>query len=660
MVRRQLFDPGRQGNIQRAMAGGASDDELRRIADAARAPQTPAGYDQTMAQAAELAHQNIRHRDAMAMQQQELGLRQQQILGDQQLRRAQGNLDHQRAAANHRLQQRSLAMQERQGNARIALAAEAEGKRMSDSDRMQAQWEMASADVMSNDIRDLLKAARGIEYTPEGRMVYSQLAAVGRDLMSQKGRMRPAQYLEMAGQFMRAFEEADLGSFQVQPKGVKEVLAERFQDMGNGMGAFLQPDGSLKVLQIDADEFLKAGSEDATKIATPQEMAMKLWGGPKNVGAYNKAYTEAQTRLQEQWMRSHPDAVDPPSFDPDEIEAEMMGMLERQHRFQLRQMGVDTVTAPGEAKLSGADALKQHFGGGQAMDAETAKRVFQPVQDGSPQPRPDDVQRQQPASSQPVPFSQQPSQDPTFFQDMKGETGKMFRRLGWSASQPAVQGGADDRSRAGSPAMEPAGATPEPIPPREPLSPQAAADEEYFASNPAASRIREMFDSGVADSNEGMSVLAKAVQSAGLEGHPAKYVHPIAVKALVDRGAKDPIGDASRAVAAAIENKTEHFSLMGRWQQEALANSVQVLDPNNPDDRKKIEALPPGSAYMDPALNIYEIEGKNDKSILRRAAEWIGERLPGVGYKSEADREEQQRAAREIQRQSNRFPRMGP
>lgn len=305
-------------------------------------------------QAAQIATQNLQ---LQAQQQQ--GMQAQQIQREQMAARerevnARGKLDHQRAAADDRNRQRQLQITDRDSQQRFGLARLQESKRMGDQERLDTNWQQESAQLLDKDMSEMLKAARAIEYTPEGRRMYAQMSAEARALQGSRAKMRPAQYSQMAGDFMERFAEADLGSYQAEPPSIKDEMASRFIDIGNGRGLLMQPDKTFKDINTTALKDVAAGSplldgEKPQVVPAMQRMQQDISGMKQADIA--KLEKDVRTELELEYTNDNPDAVSVPKIGIDAIHDRIEERYKNREALERRMYGVpdpEVAQQPGE------------------------------------------------------------------------------------------------------------------------------------------------------------------------------------------------------------------------------------------------------------------------------------------------------------------------
>jgi hypothetical protein len=290
-------------------------------------------------QAAQIAQQNLAMQEQAKQAESQRQMQMQQMQMQERQNNARGTLDHQRASADDRNRQRQLQLQDRESQQRFGLAKLQESKRFSDQQRFDAEWQQESAQILDKDIAEVMKAARAIEYTPEGKRLYAGLSGYAKALQGSRAKLRPAQYAQLAGQFLETFAEADLASYQVEPPSMKEIYAQNVMDMGNGMVAHtdkikVTKGTNLKDMASVAD--LEKDADGNTVIATPEERAIKGLAGEKNVAAFSKAYKEAEAALQAEWSARPENAavMTPPRMDPKEVQAKMLETYRLQADFE--------------------------------------------------------------------------------------------------------------------------------------------------------------------------------------------------------------------------------------------------------------------------------------------------------------------------------------
>lgn len=260
------------------------------------------------------------------------------------------------------------------GDAQPSAMSELREPKIGDREKMDAQWQQQTALTLDKDMSEMLKAARAIDYTPEGRRAYAQLAAEGRAIQASKARHRPAQWSQMAGQFMERFERADLGSYQNEPPNIRDAMARQYQDMGNGVGLLMDNNGNLRPFNSVAGKDMAAiaplQEDGQPKPVRADERFLELYGGTKNAPAFNKAKREAISDIQTEWsMKPGNEGDTPPMPSPEEIEERILRDIEYQVQMENRLRGIK---APG-AEAAPAEAASRGLGM-PAMAPEAASR----------------------------------------------------------------------------------------------------------------------------------------------------------------------------------------------------------------------------------------------------------------------------------------------
>jgi hypothetical protein len=617
--RRTMAGPGRDEQVRLLASNGA---DSKTLLDAMKFGQEQVNnFDPTIFQhAAEIAQKNLAMQEESKQANLQRQMQMQQLQMQERQANARGTLDHQRFKADDRNRQKQIQLEDRDSQQRFGLARLQESKRMGDQEQLDAKWQMNAAEMLDQDAAEMLKAARAIDYTPEGRRAYAQLAAEGKAIKAAKGKLRPEQYSQMLGAWMEKFEGADLGSFAAEPPTIKDALARNYQDIGNGMGAFLQADGTVKVLKTtDGQGFSalsKLNEDGKPQIVDPKQRAQELWGGTKNASAFSKAYKEAENALKEQWLSKpgNEEKLSAPDMSPAEVRKKMMETLEQQYQFELEMSGQSPAEDPAAMGQPGAEAP------GDDLNLSPAGKAFRD------RIRAEDQQGGDGKLSQ---YSGKVTM-PGFMHDLKHQYSKMAGIFDPKAINTATKPGGD-------PTALPDVADPEAMESR------AAADDKYF-QQPQQSAIRELFEARLNEQSEtnpktsgGRALLDKvradkradspfhqlneAVKAAKLPSHPARYIDPRALARLDAVGSKDPVADAAASVATAIKEKGEHFALKSPMEQEALANMLTILDPKK--DAEEIKKLRPGTYYMDPALRIYRVPPVK-QSMVERVADPLG------------------------------------
>jgi hypothetical protein len=387
--------PGTQGALQYAASHGLDPNQAATFAAQIRDLQSPSLNPAVMAQTAEIAARNIQGERDAQLRRQQIGAQSQQANDANAIRRSQLDLDARRTEIDGRIRGRAQDIAARSDDRRMRLAETQEGKRFSDRERADETWNLESAKVLENDVREMLKAARAIEYTPEGKREYARLAAEGRAIQASRSKMRPAQYAQLLGQFMERFEQSDLGSLQAAPKSLKEKLADDSFDLGTGYMVFRQPDGRYDVKRAQ-DEASKIANADLKKaelemgaaLLPPEMEAGKTWSDPKTGRTqFLKDVEDAKARLAQKWSVENPDSdqIEPPAFSPEQIEEEMLEPYRMRHRM-LQRFSQGQGAAPGAPAAQGGAA--SHLQGVPAGPGDMQKMPpgFQGMFGNQPQP----------------------------------------------------------------------------------------------------------------------------------------------------------------------------------------------------------------------------------------------------------------------------------
>lgn len=274
-----------------------------------------------------------RYEDEFSLRQDEFGIRQ----GEFGLRQRAADLSELESLDNMRLREQAFGLDER----RMGLAETQAGKQFSDAERTGVDWKLEATREMDANINDMLKAARQMTLSPEGKRVLAQLADERRSIAAAKPDMTPEQYSDMAGQFMNRFAEADLAGYEQQPPSSDEIIARSYRKIDGNVGVWISPDGTMRPVESKmAIEEAKNSANQQSPPATVDDQWKKMYGlsDDKNTDKFAKDYYAAEERLQRAW-KADPKNIDTPTappMSPEDVEKEMRRMLELQHQFSNR------------------------------------------------------------------------------------------------------------------------------------------------------------------------------------------------------------------------------------------------------------------------------------------------------------------------------------
>ena len=270
-----------------------------------------------------------RYEDEFALRQDEFGIRQDEF----GLRKRAADMSELESLDNMRLREQTFGLDER----RMDLAEGQDKKRFSDAEQAGVNWKLEATREMDTNINDMLKAARQMSLSPEGKRVLAQLADERRSIAAAKPDMKPEQYSDMAGQFMNRFAEADLAGYEEQPPSADAIIARSYRKIDGNVGIWISPDGTMRPVESKmALEEAKGAANQDLPAATVEEQWNKMYGGgDKNYDKFLKDYSGAEERLQKKWKADPRNIDDPvaPAMKEEDVKAEMRRMLELQHQF---------------------------------------------------------------------------------------------------------------------------------------------------------------------------------------------------------------------------------------------------------------------------------------------------------------------------------------
>ncbi len=250
-------------------------------------------------QASKLAADRIRQNEqnALAKSKQSADVRQQQ---------AALNLDRQTAEAKSKLDAGNLQLKARDSFQRNQLAAQ-EAKQRADYQQSSIGLQERSANFretapMDERATSLLKQARGMKLTDDGRNALARLSSAYSKIQAKRSSLRPAQYNQLMSQWMDQFESSRLHNLVEQgPASIAEMMESgRIQHMGGGMYWRLNDDGSIDTLQGGDG----ASSELGVR-GTVDEMTRQFWGEMskedfrKEYEAYKRTLGNENATIQE-------------------------------------------------------------------------------------------------------------------------------------------------------------------------------------------------------------------------------------------------------------------------------------------------------------------------------------------------------------------------
>tara|TARA_Y100000389_G_scaffold48812_2_gene44363 strand:- start:1324 stop:3492 length:2169 start_codon:yes stop_codon:yes gene_type:complete len=250
-------------------------------------------------QASRLAADRIRQNEqnALAQSKQSADVRQ---------RQAALNLDRQTAESKARLDAGNLQLRARDSSQRNQLAAQ-EAKQRADYQQSSIGLQERSANFretapMDERATSLLKQARGMKLTDDGRNALARLSSAYSKIQAKRSSLRPAQYNQLMSQWMDQFESSRLHNLVEQgPASIAEMMESgRIQHMGGGSYWRLNDDGSIDTLQGGDG----ASSELGVR-GTVDEMTRQFWGDMtkeefrKEYEAYKRTKGNENATIQE-------------------------------------------------------------------------------------------------------------------------------------------------------------------------------------------------------------------------------------------------------------------------------------------------------------------------------------------------------------------------
>lgn len=174
---------------------------------------------------------------------------------DTRLRQDALNLDRQTAESRARVDAGNLQLRARDTAQRNQLATE-EAKQRADYQKSSIGFQERSANwretgPMDERAGSLLKQARGMKLTDEGKKTLAYLSSAFNKIQAKRSSLRPSQYNQMMSQWMDQFERARLHLHEEAGPASFDAMLEsgELRDMGGGTYWRLNDDGTIDTLQ---------------------------------------------------------------------------------------------------------------------------------------------------------------------------------------------------------------------------------------------------------------------------------------------------------------------------------------------------------------------------------------------------------------------------
>jgi len=427
----------------------------------------------------------------------------------------------------------------------------------------------------------------GQALTPEGQRIAGDLTGKLRAIESQKDQMRPEQYSGLMNRWMQDYNESGIDAFEKQKPNINGEMQGRYKNFGTGVGAVMQPDGTIKPFEVDpAKVAASKAAQNSDKSQT--KTAAELMGDDKS---YAKLEQEAIAGLTSDRQKAitdgggDPDGFDASSIDNAEIAKRVRTMAEKQEADARRSAEIRKQAIYGDAQMPG-----QTGQAGQAVDssglfADPVRQLSYGEMMGGVPADPSM------AAGQPLrlPYSlQQPglqssSQTPTQPEPMATEADVAAAEAdGWQIPMKPPEGGmAGYAERAEKQKLN--------------RSPQETAARESIGMS-----IESRRNTGDAEISQQYDSLAKSLQSKGREMTPEQFVDPWAVSAASKSGQKDPIGYAMKTANEALESGKPHISTISSMERNTHdQNGVQRFVGSPEQVQAQADKLPINTFYYD-------------------------------------------------------------
>lgn len=306
-------------------------------------------------QAQALAEQQQANQQRMQLAAQQQQFQQEQIAFQNMLR-------GQQMAMNYDLGLQSLGLRQAMMNPQGMEQMGPDGQ-MGLSPHNQQMWEMGTAKNLEQQIADVRRQFNSAPLNHEGKRVYGDLMGKLRAIEGQRDQIRPAQYSQLLNQWLAEAQSAQLESYVQQPPTIQDELGTRMHDLGTGMAAILQPNGDIRVFEIDP--MLRAQMQAQGRGATGGARGQSDPGSSATMSAEEylsdpkrsqELYEEAQQSLFERAAELDPTGG-VPQLTPDMIQQEMIRLYGEKKRESLRALGIRDAVMQEAARIEQLEAL---------------------------------------------------------------------------------------------------------------------------------------------------------------------------------------------------------------------------------------------------------------------------------------------------------------
>ena len=479
-----------------------------------------------------------------------------------------------------------------------------------------------------NSMASLLRAKMSKQnLTPEGQRIAGDLTGKLRAIETQKDQMTTEQYGGMLNKWLEDYKGSGIEAFEKQKQDIDGQLRFRYKDLGTGVGAVMQPDGTIKPFEVDPAKV--AASKDAKNYDSNHvKTAAERMGDNKSYAKLEQDAIAALTDERQEAIKNDkgdPLTFDASSLDEAEIADRVRTMAEKQEQDAIRSMSIRSRALGGNAQMQGQPGQPgQQQGpaaqpwsevrqptwadvmGGRSADPSMApgqpinpsERFADPVRQlsyaemmggvpadpsmaaGQPLRLPYSLQQPQPGSQSPAQLSEQSPGQP---KPMATEADVAAAEAdGWQIPMKPPEGGmAGYAERAEKQKLN--------------RSPQETAARESIGMS-----IESRRNTGDAEISQQYDSLAKSLQSKGREMTPEQFIDPWAVSAASKSGQKDPIGYAMKTANEALESGKPHISTISSMERNTHdQNGVQRFVGSPEQVQAQADKLPINTFYYD-------------------------------------------------------------
>lgn len=420
-------------------------------------------------------------------------------------------------------------------------------------------------------IRDVSASMSQASLTPEGQRIAGDLAGKLRAIQSKRDEMRPEVHSKLLERWLNEHEQSGLGGYERNTPTVDSEMQGRFRDFGTGMGSVLQPNGEIKVVEVDPAKAARARSSQATsdsREARTPAFPSDLLNDEKTRKTYQEQAVESlldDKRKSVLDENGDPAMVSARDFSAKDVSDRMYEMAEREieiqrnlrERMQLFTEGQAGQSAGSQRRLEWADAMGGVEVGGPSGQQETGQGpiTMAEIMGGVPVG--------QPAPPQTPPTSA-PPQTPPLDPD--------------SASNPdeaeAIRGEQKRQAEA------------------------AREQEERQEISGLMNSRRQSGDPGFISQYDG---LAAQLKKSGRDNtSPEELIHPWTVAAAHMSGQKDPVGYAMKVAAEALESGDKHIATMSPGERKMYDSAGTPRLLGTPEQvQAQADKLPFNQFYYD-------------------------------------------------------------